>query len=423
MVGKFVPAICRAELEARACLEAARTLDRRLLPLGVMHDNDGQPTTHAEIHNVYGQLMSRSTYEGLSRLRPNDRAFVLTRSSFAGGQRYAAVWGGDNTADWSSLRQSVSMMLGLGVSGFSFVGSDISGFVRPASGELYCRWLQTGVFYPFMRSHTELGTPDKEPWAFGWRFEEINRRTIELRYQLLPYIYNAMQQASETGVPALRPLFMEFPTDEHAASIDDEFMFGADLLAAPVLWQGFTERQVYLPPGDWFDYWTGRRYKGNSTIHVSAPLDSIPMFVRGGGFIFRQPVVQNTGEMAGKPLRVLIAPAADSQSVLYEDDGETMEYRQGDFMKRRFHQTANGQSTVIEVSAPEGTYRPQSRDLVLERWSDREPKTVTVETGQGAGESLPHLAANGSRGWSFGNGLLTIKIPDQFEQTRFTVQY
>jgi alpha-glucosidase len=224
-------------------------------------------------------------------------------------------------------------------------------------------------------------------------------------------------------VPALRPLFMEFPTDEHAASIDDEFMFGADLLAAPVLWQGFTERQVYLPPGDWFDYWTGRRYKGNSTIHVSAPLDSIPMFVRGGGFIFRQPVVQNTGEMAGKPLRVLIAPAADSQSVLYEDDGETMQYRQGDFMKRRFHQTANGKSTVIEVSAPEGKYRPQSRDLVLERWSDREPKTVTVETGQGAGESLPHLAANGSRGWSFGNGLLTIKIPDQFEQTRFTVQY
>src|SRR5438270_2104512 len=154
------------------------------MPLEVVHDNEGQPTTHAEIHNVYGQLMSRSTYEGLSRLRPDERAFVLTRASFAGGQRYAAVWAGDNTADWASLRQSVSTLLGMGVSGFPFVGSDISGFVRPASGELYARWLQAGVFYPFMRSHTEFSTPDKEPWAFGARFEEINRHSIELRYEL-----------------------------------------------------------------------------------------------------------------------------------------------------------------------------------------------------------------------------------------------
>ena len=126
----------------------------------------------------------------------------------------------------------------MGVSGFSFVGSDIGGYAHGPSGELYTRWLQVGVFSPFMRSHAELGTPDKEPWSFGQQREAINKRTIELRYELLPYIYNVMQQASETGVPAMRPLFLEFPEDENVAGMDDEFLFGADLLVAPVLREG-----------------------------------------------------------------------------------------------------------------------------------------------------------------------------------------
>ncbi|HEX4348920.1 MAG TPA: TIM-barrel domain-containing protein, partial [Verrucomicrobiae bacterium] len=391
------------------------------MPLDVMHDNEGQPTTHREIHNVWGQLMSRSTFEGLSRLRPDERAFVLTRASFAGGQRYAAVWAGDNTADWSSLRQSISTVLGMGLSGFPFVGSDISGFARPATGELYARWLQAGVFYPFMRSHTEFDTPDKEPWAFGPQFTDINRRTIELRYELLPYIYNVMQEASETGVPALRPLFLEFPADEYAANIDDEFLFGSDLLAAPVLWDGFTNRQVYLPAGDWFDYWTGKRFAGNSTITVPAPLDYIPMFVREGGFIFRQPVVQYTGEMPGNALRVLIAPAAKSAASLYEDDGESLAYRAGAFMKRQFSQSRGANEVTVEISAPEGTYRPAKRDLILELWAEQEPKTVTG----GKGEVLPRVAAGdlaaAARGWAYADGLVTIKEADGFEARRFVV--
>jgi alpha-glucosidase len=391
------------------------------MPPNVMFDNEGQPASSLEMHNVYGQLMSRSTFEGLSRARPNERAFVLTRSSFAGGQRYAAVWAGDNTADWSSLRQSVSTLLGMGISGFPFVGSDISGFVRPATGELYARWLQAGIFYPFMRSHTELGTPDKEPWAFGSQFEDINRRSIELRYELLPYIYNVMQQASETGVPALRPLFLEFPTDEHVAGIDDEFMFGSDLLVAPVLWDGFRDRSVYLPAGEWFDYCSGKKYSGNSTIHVSAPLDTIPIFVRTGGFIFRQPVVQNTGEMPGNPLRVLIAPAKKSESSLYEDDGKSLAYRNGEFMKRHFQQTRSASELTVEISAPEGSYRPAKRDLILETWSDQEPKNVAENS-----ETLPRMSfaelEKSPRGWSFAGGVITVKDHDQFQQVRFTIQ-
>lgn len=396
------------------------------MPMDVVFDNDGQPTTHRELHNAFGQLMSRSTFEGLSRLRPNERAFVLTRSSFAGGQRYAAVWTGDATADWSSMRQSVSMLLGLGVSGFPFVGSDIGGFVRMPSAELCTRWLQVGVFNPFMRMHTEIATPDKEPWSFGWQYEKVNKRAIELRYELLPYIYNVMQQASETGVPALRPLFLEFPDKEYTSTIEDEFLFGSDLLVAPVLWEGAESRYVYLPPGDWFDYWTGKQYTGDTTIQVPVTIDSIPMFVRGGGFIFRQPVVQNTGQMPGNPLHVLIAPATESESSLYEDDGHSLKYKDSDFMKRRFHQVRDEQSTVIEISAPEGSWRPAKRNLFLQIWTDHEPATVIQQLG--SGDKLPLQKFNLSdltgqpAGWSYADGLLTVKDNDRFEAVRFTVQ-
>ncbi len=399
------------------------------MPSDAVFDNEGQPTNHDEIHNVYGQLMSHATFDGLSRLRPNQRPFVLTRASFAGGQRYAAVWTGDSTSDWSSLRQSLSTLLGLGLSGFPFVGSDIGGFVGAPSGELYTRWLQFGVFCPFMRSHSDLNSPGKEPWAFGYRDEAINKRAIELRYELLPYIYNAMEQASETGVPALRPLFLEFPEDKHVTGIDDEFLFGADLLVAPVLHEGVNERDVYLPAGDWFDYWTGHPFAGSQTVHLPVTLDSIPMFVRSGGFIFLQPVVQSTDQMPGNALQVLIAPAAESASTLYEDDGETLAYRNGNFMKRHFRQVHDARQTTIEISAPEGLYRPAPRNLVLKLWSANEPKTVSLEISDNPSGKiqLPQLTAdtitNSPSGWSLADGLLTIKEADHFAPMRFTVEY
>jgi alpha-glucosidase len=318
--------------------------------------------------------------------------------------------------------------LGLGLSGFPFVGCDIGGFAGMPDGELYTRWLQMGVFYPFMRSHTTLDSPDKEPWSFGYRNEAINKRSIELRYELLPYIYNAMEQASQNGVPALRPLFLDFPDDENITGTDDEFLFGDDLLIAPILHEGMTERDVYLPKGDWFDYWTGRQFTGGQTIKVPVTLASIPMYMRGGGFIFRQPVVQSTDQMPGNPLSVLIAPANDSESSLYEDNGESLDYRKGDFMKRSFHQVRNDDEMKVDVFAPEGTYRPVARDLVLETWSDREPKSISVQIGNAEANkiSLPHLntdaLAKSPSGWIFANGLLTVKINDHFESMYFTVE-
>ncbi|HKW27702.1 MAG TPA: TIM-barrel domain-containing protein, partial [Verrucomicrobiae bacterium] len=341
---------------------------------------------------------------------------------------YAAIWTGDSTSDWSSLRQSVATLLGLGLSGFPFVGSDIGGFAGAPDGELYTRWLQSGVFSPFMRSHSDSKSPGKEPWAFGYRYEVINKHAIELRYELLPYIYNVMERASETGVPALRPLFLEFPEDESVAGTDDEFLFGDDLLVAPVLHEGAIEREVYLPAGDWFDYWTGRRFIGGRTIHVPVTLDSIPIFVRGGGFIFRQPVVQSTDEMPGNALQVLVAPARESESTLYEDDGESLACRNGLFMKRRFRQARGDRQTTIAISAPEGSYHPAPRNLVLELWSGSEPKNVSLEIGAGPSQKtvLPRLTpdemSTAAAGWSFANGQLTVKEADHFEPMRFTFE-
>ena len=141
---------------------------------------------------------------------------MLTRATFAGGQRYAAVWPGDNASTWDHLRASLPVLMGMGLSGLSFVGSDIGGFAETPTAELVTRWMQVGVFYPFMRMHTEIGSPDQEPWSYGNRHEAVNRRAIELRYELLPHVYNAMHDASETGVPPLRPLMLEYPTDPKA---------------------------------------------------------------------------------------------------------------------------------------------------------------------------------------------------------------
>jgi alpha-glucosidase len=391
------------------------------MPLAVRHDNEGQPADHREIHNVYGLLNSRATYEGLLRLEPDSRPFVLTRASYAGAQRYAAIWPGDNISTWSHLQATIPMLTGLGLSGVPFVGSDIGGFAGAPSAELYTRWLQAGVFYPFMRTHTTIGTPDQEPWSFGAVHESINRRAIELRYQMLPHIYNVMHEASTTGVPAMRPLFLEFPEDSATWGMDEQFLFGRDLLIAPVLREGERQRDVYLPKGEWFDFWTGRRFEGGAPVAVPVTIDSTPIFVRAGGFVFRQPVVQHTGEMPGQPLEVHVYPAAASAATLYEDDGETQAYRKDGFMRRTFTQTRADASATIEMAAPEGRYRPRPRDLVLHvRW-EGEPSRVTTGTAAMTRYTPQELTAQAS-GWTVTDtGFVVVKQPDRFEALRVVI--
>ncbi len=393
------------------------------MPLDVRHNGDGQATDHREIHNVYGLLMTQSTHEGLRRLRPDERPFVLTRASYAGAQRWSALWPGDNISTWEHLRATIPMLTGMGLSGVSFVGSDIGGFAGAPSAELYTRWLQIGVFYPFMRTHTAIGTPDQEPWSYGTTHEAFNRAAIELRYQLLPHIYNVMAESTRTGLPAMRPLMLEYPDDPQTWGLDDAFMFGGDLLIAPVLHEAIRTREVYLPKGEWYDFWTGTRLTGGAVVRTPLTLERIPIFVRSGAFIFRQPVVQHTGEMPGQPLEVHVFPAPSSEAVLYEDDGESMAYEKGQSMRRRFRQSRSDAAVTIDIAAPEGPFRPATRSLVLSvRW-DGEPRRVA--RGSDTLTRYPTLEelAKQASGWTLsGNGFVIVKQPDDFAATSVLVE-
>lgn len=392
------------------------------MPLTVRHHNEGQPTDHREIHNVYGLLMTQATYEGLLRLQPDVRPFVLTRASFAGGQRYAAIWPGDNVSDWGHLRGSIATLMGMGLSGLAFVGSDIGGFAEAPSAELYTRWLQAGVFYPFMRTHTTFGTPDQDPWSYGTYHEALNRRAIELRYELLPHIYNVMREASLTGLPALRPLLLEFPDDPNTYGMEDQFMFGSELLVAPVLREGATEREVYLPKGEWFDYWTGQSHRGGGRVRLPVTLASIPMFVRAGAVLFTQPVVQHTGEMPGQRLGIRVYPGPPREATLYEDDGDTLQYAQGHYLLRRVTYDAADRAHTLEIGSPSGDYRPAPRSLEVSIPWEGEPARVVL----GNGDVVPRVSFDAlgdrSSGWTVHQGFVTVRQPDSFGVVRIRIE-
>ena len=214
----------------------------KTLDLDLMHATDHGPRSHAEIHNVYGMLETMATRDGMLRVHPHERPLIITRATYAGGQRYAAEWSGDNWGTWDHLRLSMPMLNTMGLSGFQFSGADIGGILPIPSPELYARWLQSGVLTPFCWTHSG-GPGNLEPWAFGNRLEEINRNSIKLRYHLLPYIYTAFWEAAETGIPIMRPLMLEYPDDASAVDQNDEYFFGDDLLVAPVTKDDETSRR------------------------------------------------------------------------------------------------------------------------------------------------------------------------------------
>ena len=347
----------------------------------VVHDGDHR-ANHAEVHNVYGMEMTRATYEGVRSLRPDERPFVLTRASYAGGWRYSSAWTGDNVASWEHLGMAVSMCLNLSISGQPFVGADIGGFMGYPSGELFARWLQLGVFTPLMRAHSVINERNKEPWEYGQEFTDINRETIGLRYKFLPYIYTVMENASTSGIPAMRPMLFAEPDDWRFVFEESQYEFGNDLLIAPVLDEGALLRTVVLPRGSWYDYWTGERYAGSSTVTVQAPLNHIPILVRAGSVIPTQQVVQYTDQAPIDPLTLMVYAGdstGTSASSYYEDDGLSFKYAGGAFMRRTFTQRVAPGEASVALSPCEGTYESPSRTVVL-RWIgfNRVPREIDL---------------------------------------------
>ena len=335
----------------------------KTMPDDVIHriDEPGFATrtaTHREIHNLYGMENSRATFDGLLKQRPDTRPFVLTRASYAGGQRFAATWTGDNSATWNHLRLTTSMLKNLGLTGFSMAGADVGGYAGTPSPELLTRWIEIGAFQPIDRDHAEKGTGDHEPWAGGPEQEAIRRRFIEQRYRLLPYLYTVMEENTRTGLPLLRPLFLEFPDaapDHHPLDIDletsGEFMVGPDLLVAPSPFpEKLDDYNATLPGAGWYDFWTGSKVAppklaspapgaqpnaGASLpfVRIHPELATLPVFVRPGSILPIAPLVQSTQEKLRGPLTLRIFPGPQCAGTLYQDDGSSFAYKTGDFLR------------------------------------------------------------------------------------------
>ena len=301
------------------------------LPDYVPHDWEGQGCTHGEGgHNVYGMQMARASREAIQQHVPDRRVFNITRAGYAGVQRYASSWTGDNAATWEHLRLSVSMVLNLGLSGLAFTGPDVGGFMGDPDPELFTRWMQLGSMLPFFRVHSMMGSARREPWEFGETHEAIIRRTLELRYQLLPYLYSTFAQCTRDGLPVVRPLFIADPKDVNLREIDDAFLLGDTLLIAPIMEPGAEERRVYLPRGVWYEFGSGKLIDGARELTAAAPLDTLPIYVRAGKVLPLWPIMQYVGERTPEELRLRVY-AGSGETSLYEDAGEGMAYQQGDY--------------------------------------------------------------------------------------------
>jgi len=381
----------------------------------IFYDN-GLYTNHLKSHNVYGLLNARATYEGIKRLRENERPFVLTRAGFTGVHRYAAVWTGDNRSTWEHARLNIPILLSMSISGIPFVGCDIGGYEGSPTGELFTRWLQQGVFTPFFRDHTSIRTEYQEPWEFGIQFRNICRSYIELRYRLLPYIYSVFYQCSQTGIPIMRPLFLEFPDDSRCLREETSYLFGDYFYVAPIVQPEMFSRTVYLPPGQWINYWTMEKYEGRKTVTVDAPIDKMPLFVKKGAIIPMQQVMQYSDEEPINPLTVDIYPAYFSTFTFYEDDGISFNYKKGEFRKVFFKCQETDLAIDFSIGAPEGSYVPPKRSIVLKVNGIRNMPEQVAQNRQLmiSFNNIDELNESDS-GWFYDEveRILWIRIPDE----------
>lgn len=377
--------------------------------------------THLEMHNLMGMLNSRATYEGLLKLAPNQRPFVLTRASYSGGQRYAATWTGDNTSSYTHLNLATSQLANLGLSGFAYAGDDIGGFTGYApSADLLTRWTQIGAFNPIFRNHAGDDKPAQENWVHGPDHEAIRRHYIEERYRLLPYIYTLADENSRTGLPLLRPVFLEFPETLGKRAPDfgngGAFMLGANLLVAPsTAIESPATYMVALPSAGWYDYWTGKQIIAAPTKHpvtgkllpdnvvLETPsIEKLPVFVRPGSILPRQGLVQSTAETAAGPLELHVYPGANCKGNLYWDDGESFAYQKGNYLRQAFSCDAKDKHLEFNFLAREGKFKPWWKNIAL------------VVHGWNAGEAKVQLGARELQASvNAADNSLTIQLPDQ----------
>lgn len=346
---------------------------------------DGGSASHTLIHNVYGALNARATYEGVRKLRPGERPFVLTRAAYAGVQRYAASWTGDNTADRAHLAVTIPQLLNLGVSGYPFNGADVGGFVGCPDAELFAEWMELGALQPFFRNHSKLDACRREPWLFGAAIEQRARKAIERRYRLLPYLYTVFEESSRNGAPIMRPLWFEYPADAAVYDASNAYLLGRDLLVAPKLRAGASKYSVVLPAGDWYDTESLALVPGGNRELESGPTDSVRLFARAGAIIPQGPVLQSMQQAPSGSLVLDVWPGPDCSGSLYVDDGRTFAYEKGSFRRLSFS-CEQGSAALDVASSSSGDFAPWWQDVRLVL---HEVPRGTIKVVDASGAKLP----------------------------------
>jgi len=399
---------------------------------------------HNEIHNVYGLTWDKVVTGQFEKRNPNTRIFQMTRAAFAGMQRYTFGWSGDtgngnNILDgWKNLEAQLPLALSAGMGGIPFWSCDISGYcgdIRDyeAMSELYVRWLQFGAFNPLSRIHHE-GNNAVEPWLFGTEAEAICKKAIEQKYRLFPYLYSCSREAHDTGLPIMRALMLEYPDDPETANLNSEFMFGPALLVAPVTKQGAATKKIYLPEGEWIDYNNPKTvFTGKQWIEYPVELNSIPMFVKSGSIIPTMPVMQYINQKSDYPLIMEIFPAGinkNAQFGIYEDDGETNNYKQDVLVKRSVECLSKKDMLEIVYSEKaENDFQPVKRNLIYQVHLKGTPTAVLLSGNKTKSfklksdtDWLSEKIDKAGWNWNKENCLLTICVPSTSQSDKITVQ-
>ncbi len=352
----------------------------RWFPDIVQFDDNGFKSNHKKIHNVYGLEMANATFTGIKKEFPDKRPFLLTRAGFSGIQRYAAVWTGDNVASEVHLKLACTMVQGMGLSGIAFAGSDVGGFNGVPSQRLFTRWLELGCLTPFFRAHSALNLKSKEPWAYGEDAEAWNKKIIELRYKLLPFLYNEFYTTSTTGIPVMRSMILNYQDDPECYTTESQyqFMIGDNLLAAPVLSETDNTRKLYLPEGKWIDWWTHKVYEGKQWILVEAPIDQIPLFIKEGGIIPMQEVENYVGEKKITQLELNIFPGQNSEYTFYQDDGITQDHILKDSYSLTKFELKSGNEIHLSISKTYDHYDAGIKNYLVHFYNTNDVSSVEV---------------------------------------------
>ena len=328
---------------------AVMEVPNKTFPNDVRHDYDGNPCSHRKAHNIYGMQMARATYQGLKKFGYPKRPFVITRSAYSGTQRYTSTWTGDNVATWEHLWIANVQAQRMAMSGFSFVGSDIGGFAEQPNGELYARWIQLGVFHPFCRTHSSGDHGEQEPWTFGDEITGIVKKYIELRYQLLPYLYTAFWHHINDGTPILKSLVLYDQADVQTHFRTDEFIYGDKILICPILEAYSKGRRLYLPKGIWFNYWDNMPSEGGKEVWIDADLETLPIFIKEGAIIPKYPIQQYVGEKEFDEITLdVYYKKGKETSTLFDDAHDGYDYTKGRYSLRTLKLTGKKDELIIQ---------------------------------------------------------------------------